>query len=190
MISNELKSIEITLPDWLSDVLRGHTFFANDSEKMELAVALAKENIAKGGGPFGAAVFDRSDGRLISTGVNLVVHSNNSTLHAEMVALVFAEKQLGSYSLAQRGSFELFTSCAPCAMCLGAVLWSGVERLVYAATADDARAIGFDEGPVFDQSYQYLQERGMEVVHRFMQQEGRAVLQMYHAGGGTIYNGA
>lgn len=183
-----MKSVEITLPEWLPGFLDGRTFFNDDTSKMELAVALARRNIAEGGGPFGAAVFDRADGRLVSVGMNLVVPANNSALHAEMVAIVFAEKLLKSYSLATKGRFELFTSCAPCAMCLGAVLWSGVERLVYAAKADDARAIGFDEGPVFDESYNYLEERGIEVVHGFMRQEGRAVLQAYLAGGGNIYN--
>ena len=75
-------------------------------------------------------------------------------------------------------------------MCLGAVLWSGVNRLVCAGVAADARAIGFDEGPVFAQSYQYLQNAGIEVVRGFMQPEAKAVLDYYASSGGRIYNGA
>jgi tRNA(Arg) A34 adenosine deaminase TadA len=75
-------------------------------------------------------------------------------------------------------------------MCLGAVLWSGVNRLVCAGVAADARAIGFDEGPVFAESYQYLQNAGIEVVRGFMQPQAKAVLDLYASSGGRIYNGA
>lgn len=74
-------------------------------------------------------------------------------------------------------------------MCLGGTLWSGVKRLVCAATAADARAIGFDEGPVFEQSYQYLRDAGVEVVLEVQRAAAAAVLQHYLHAGGTIYNG-
>lgn len=74
-------------------------------------------------------------------------------------------------------------------MCLGAVLWSGVSRLVCAGSAADARAIGFDEGPVFAESYQYLQNAGIDLVRGFMQQEAKVVLDFYASSGGKIYNG-
>ena len=94
-------------------------------------------------------------------------------------------------SLAADGhpAHELFTSCEPCAMCLGATLWSGVHRVVIAASRDDAIAIGFDEGPVFAESYGYLRDRGVEVVHGVLRAEGRAVLQRYQDLGGPVYNG-
>ena len=68
---------------------------------------------------------------------------------------------------------QLFTSCEPCCMCLGATLWSGVNRLVCAAKKDDASAIGFDEGPVFDESYEHLERSGVEVVRNVLQKEVR-----------------
>ncbi len=74
-------------------------------------------------------------------------------------------------------------------MCMGAVLWSGVNRMVCAGAAEDARAIGFDEGPVFEQSYQYLQNAGMEVVRQFKRSDAKAVLDYYKNSGGRIYNG-
>ena len=120
-----------------------------------------------------------------------MVRLNNCTLHAEMVAFQLAQKRIQSYSLGADGhpEHELFTSCEPCAMCLGATLWSGVQRVVIAASRDDAIAIGFDEGPVFAESYGYLRARGVEVVTGVLRDEGRAVLQRYQDLGGPVYNG-
>ncbi|HVG39005.1 MAG TPA: hypothetical protein VM870_06955, partial [Pyrinomonadaceae bacterium] len=79
--------------------------------------------------------------------------------------------------------------CEPCAMCLGATLWSGVKRVVCGATREDARQLNFDEGPVFADSYSYLSERGIEIVRGVRRTEARAVLELYRLGSGTIYNG-
>nr|WP_306535823.1 nucleoside deaminase [Geobacter sp.] len=156
---------------------------------MAFTVGLARRNVEQGiGGPFGAAIFNRASGELVSVGVNLVVAAINSVLHAEMVAIMLAEAKLESFTLAARGRYELFTSCEPCAMCLGGILWSGVERLVCAAAAEDAREIGFDEGPVFPESYRYLEQRGIEVVRGVMGDEGRVVLELYRSLGGVLYN--
>lgn len=179
----------IQLPDWVDSLLAGSGPWPDDRARMGLAVTLARCNIEQEtGGPFGAAIFNRDNGALLSVGVNMVVPTNNSVLHAEMTAIMLAESLVASHTLADKGRYELFTSCAPCAMCLGGTLWSGIERLVCAAEAEDARRIGFDEGPVFDESYQYLQERGIEVVRGFMRDAGKAVLDNYAAMGGRIYN--
>ncbi|CAH2030939.1 nucleoside deaminase [Trichlorobacter ammonificans] len=184
-----VRSLEVRLPDWVAELLSGAERYPDDAARMGLAVALADRNVTEGGGPFGAAIFDHTSGRPVGVGMNLVLPAGNSTLHAEMVAIMAAEAAVGSHTLAQAGRYELFTSCAPCAMCLGGILWSGVERLVCAADAEDARRIGFDEGPVFEESYRYLEERGIEVVRGFMREAGRAVLERYAALGGRIYNG-
>src|SRR3954462_5000499 len=84
---------------------------------------------------------------------------------------------------------ELVTSCEPCAMCLGATLWSGVRRLVYGATREDAARLQFDEGPVFPESYRYLESRGIEVVRGVLRDEAAEVLERYRAKSGPIYNG-
>ena len=117
---------------------------------MRLAVSLARENVRRGtGGPFGAAVFEARTGRLVAAGVSLVVPARWSGAHAEIVALALAQRALGTHDLGGPGMapHELVTSVEPCAMCLGAVAWSGVRRLVCGAREAEARAIGFDEGP-------------------------------------------
>jgi len=83
--------------------------------------------------------------------------------------------------------FELFTSCEPCCMCLGATLWSGVSRIVCGATKDDAQAIGFDEGPVFEESYKHLEKAGVEVTRNVLREEAAKVLTRYGTSG-MIYN--
>lgn len=184
--------VRITLPDWVTDIVPWGHAFDSDEEKMRLAIDLARENVEReSGGPFGAAIFAPETGRVVGVGVNAVVRSNNSTLHAEMVAVMMAEHRVGSYSLAAEdgAAHELFTSCEPCAMCLGAVLWSGVERVVCAAAREDANLLGFDEGPVFPESYQYLKDRGVRFDWHLLRKEAARVLSEYLDRGGAIYNG-
>jgi len=87
----------------------------------------------------------------------------------------------------RKRQFELFTSCEPCAMCLGATLWSGVSRLVCGATKDDAQAIGFDEGPVYEESYRHLEKCGVGVTRNVLTEEAAGVLRRY-GNSGLIYN--
>lgn len=183
--------ITLDLPQWIDDVVNWDKVYTTDDEKMALAVELSKQNVQRGtGGPFGSAIFDIDSGKLVSVGVNRVMPLHNSTAHGEMMAIMLAEHKLQSFSLAADGvKRELFTSCEPCAMCLGGTLWSGVKRLVCAATADDARAIGFDEGPVYDSSYDYLKQAGVEVVRLVQREAAAKVLNDYLNHGGTIYNG-
>ncbi|MCB5225615.1 nucleoside deaminase [Alishewanella sp. 16-MA] len=186
-----LTQLTLTLPDWINEVVDWQQTYQNDQQKMALAIELSRQNVLRGtGGPFGSAIFDIESGKLLSVGVNRVMPLSNSTAHGEMMAIMLAEQSLQSFSLSADGvKRELFTSCEPCAMCLGGTLWSGVKRLVCAATADDARAIGFDEGPVYEQSYQYLTDVGIEVVRLVERDAAAAVLQHYLQEGGTIYNG-
>jgi tRNA(Arg) A34 adenosine deaminase TadA len=134
-------------------------------------------------------VFD-SDGKLISLGVNIVEASNCSVLHAEIVAIALAQKALGRYDLSDGGKehYELAASTEPCAMCFGAVPWSGVSRLVCGARDEDARSIGFDEGPKSTNWVEALEKRGITVVRDVLREEAAAVLREYGEGGGTIYN--
>jgi len=157
---------------------------------MRFVIALARQNVQhETGGPFASAVFERS-GRLIALGVNTVVSSNCSVLHAEIVALAFAQKALGRYDLSDGGRlhYDLVASAEPCAMCFGAVPWSGVQGLVCGARDEDARAIGFDEGPKLDDWVSALHNRGIVVVRDVLREEAAAVLREYVAAGGTIYN--
>lgn len=165
--------------------------YSTDDDRMGLAIELSRQNVLRGtGGPFGAAVFESDSGALVAVGVNSVVRLRNSTLHAEILALMLAEHRVGSYSLlsAELPTHELVTSCDPCAMCLGAVHWSGVRRLVTGATREDAIALSFDEGPVFPESFSYLEARGVVVVRGVRRKEAAAVLELYKRQGGPIYN--
>jgi tRNA(Arg) A34 adenosine deaminase TadA len=187
-----LPRIEIALPGWVETFVDFQRIYPTDEERMRLAIGLSRENIIREtGGPFGAAVFESETGRLVSVGVNLVVPLNNSALHGEMVAFMMAQAHLRTFSLGgeTRRPHELVTSCDPCAMCLGATLWAGVKRVVCGAGRDDAGEIMFDEGPVFPESYEYLTDRGIEVVHGVLREEARAVLRLYARKSGTIYNG-
>jgi tRNA(Arg) A34 adenosine deaminase TadA len=185
------ETVLVTWPEWIQATVAFGTRYETDEDRMRLAIELARQNVVRGtGGPFGAAIFERSTGALLSVGVNSVVRLNNSALHAEMLAVMMAQHRLGSYTLGGSPSvaYELVSSCDPCAMCLGGVLWSGVSRMVTGADRDDATALGFEEGPVFPQSYLYLQERGVAVTRSVLRREAATVLELYRRQGGQIYN--
>jgi len=159
---------------------------------MAFVIELSRRNVATGsGGPFAAAVFEVNTGRLLAIGTNLVMASHCSAAHAEVLALSLAQQTLGGHDLGATGlpGCELVSSCEPCAMCIGAVAWSGVRRLVYAAHEADVRAIGFDEGPKHPDWAGELRRRGVDVAAGPLRTEAAAVLASYRSAGGPIYNG-
>jgi tRNA(Arg) A34 adenosine deaminase TadA len=186
-----LSEVCIRLPDWLKNfVATSPEVFPNVEDRMRFVIAIARQNVQREtGGPFASAVFEHS-GRLIAPGVNMVVTSNCSVLHAEIVALVLAQKTLGRYDLSDEGRlhYDLVAAAEPCAMCFGAIPWSGVRRLVCGARDEDARAIGFDEGPKLDDWVAALNNRGIAVLRDVLREEAAVVLREYVAAGGTIYN--
>jgi tRNA(Arg) A34 adenosine deaminase TadA len=185
-------SIRIDYPDWVDQVIDWDRAYHSDEERMRLAIDVARQNVERGtGGPFGAAIFESDSGRLVSVGMNSVVRHNNCTLHGEMVAFMMAQQKVASYTLKSPTlpRHELYTSCEPCAMCLGTTLWSGVQRVVYGATREDATILHFEEGPVFPESYKYLEDRGIEIVRNVLREEARDVLELYRSKSGKIYNG-
>src|SRR5262249_14444013 len=107
---------------------------------MRQAIALALENVRNGGGPFAAVIV--KNGALIATGANRVTATNDPTAHAEVVAIREARKRLEAFDLVH---CELFTTCEPCPMCLGAISWARPAKVFYAATAAEAAAAGFDD---------------------------------------------
>ena len=182
----------VEYPEWVGRIVDWDRQYVSDEDRMRVAIAVARENVlASAGGPFGAAIFERDSGALVSVGMNSVVRLANSVLHAETVAFMLAQARLGSYTLAAPGmpAHELFTSCEPCAMCLGATLWSGVKRVVYGAARADVESLNFDEGPVFADSYRYLEARGIRFTRHSLRDEAREVLELYRNRGGPIYNG-
>jgi tRNA(Arg) A34 adenosine deaminase TadA len=182
--------LRVTYPVWVFGIADFARPYAAPDDRMGLVLALARENVAREwGGPFAAAVFESLTGRLISVGVNSVVRMASSIWHGEIVALAMAHSRLRSFTLGADGmpAHELVTSCEPCAMCLGATLWSGVRTLVCGATRADAEALGFDEGPVTDESYAYLESRGITVRRGVQRAAARAVFEDYRARGGQVY---
>lgn len=190
--THNLWSVGATLPDWVPDLLaRLGPHFPTPAARMGLAIELARENVRQGtGGPFGAAVFN-ADGALVAPGVNRVVPARGSIWHAEMVALTLAQQRLGTHDLGAPGlsAHTLYTSTEPCAMCLGAIPWSGVRELVCGARGEDAEAIGMDEGSKPADWAAALVRRGIAVVRDIRRDDAAAVLRAYAAGGGPIYNG-
>jgi tRNA(Arg) A34 adenosine deaminase TadA len=182
----------IDLPGWVEEIAARRAAYPTDDDRIALAIELARENVLReGGGPFGAVVFEETTGKVVAAAVNRVQQLANCALHAEVTALMFAQQRLGCHTFqAEDGpSYMLASSCDPCAMCLGAVLWSGIQRVVCGATREDAMAVGFDEGPVFPESLLYLQERGISITSGLRRQEASEVLQLYADRGGLVYNG-
>jgi len=180
------------MPPWLERALPPlDAAFPAVEERMRLVIRLAEQNSAAGtGGPFAAAVFNGGTDRLIAAGVNLVTSLNNSIAHAEILAIMLAQQRAGTYDLGGGGlpPLELVTSTEPCAMCLGAIPWSGVRRLVCGATGEDVAAIGFDEGAKPEGWQRELEMRGIAVVQNVCRAEAAEVLRRYAEQGGIIYN--
>ena len=117
-----------------------------NDQLMREAIRLSIENVANGGGPFGAVI--ARGGEIIATGVNRVTASNDPTAHAEVSAIRRAARVLGTFNLS---GCEIFTSCEPCPMCLGAIYWARLDRIYYANTKADAAAAGFDDSFIYDE---------------------------------------
>jgi tRNA(Arg) A34 adenosine deaminase TadA len=135
-------------------------------------------------------VFAGGEGLPVAVGVNSVERTGSPVLHAEVVALLLLPRMPRRHGTpaSEVPDLQLYTSCEPCAMCLGAIAWSGVRRVVCGALRADVEAIGFDEGPVFAESYAYLRARGVEFTMGVMRDQAAAVLTTYLRSGGTIYN--
>lgn len=125
------------------------------NEMMREAIRLSIENVESGnGGPFGAVVV--KDGKIIARGTNQVTSSNDPTAHAEVVAIRKACEVLGSFQL---DGCEIYTSCEPCPMCLGAIYWARPDKIYYANTKKDAADINFDDQFIYEEIDRPISER-------------------------------
>ena len=113
---------------------------------MRQAIQLAMDNIKNGGGPFGAVIV--KDGTVIATGVNRVTANNDPTAHAEVSAIRAACEALGTFSLE---GCDIYSSCEPCPMCLGAIYWAHLDHLYFGANKHDAAAAGFDDQFIYEE---------------------------------------
>ena len=184
-------SILVQLPGWLNKYADSYRPVSDVVLRMTFVIEAAQYNVtAQTGGPFAAAVFEIESGKLVSLGVNLVTNQRMSCLHAEIVALTVAQRKLNLYDLGANNmpTHELLTSSEPCTMCDGAILWSGVRRLVTAAQDVDARQVGFDEGPKLPNWREQLEKRGISVITDIQRQQAVRVLSDYASLGGEIYN--
>lgn len=132
---------------------------AYDKEFMKQAIALSVENIDKGGGPFGAVIV--KDGELIATGVNRVTSQHDPTAHAEIVAIRAAAAKLQSFDLS---GCEIYSSCEPCPMCLGAIYWAHLDALYYGNTKADAKDIGFDDSFIYEEIALKAEDRRVKTI--------------------------
>ncbi len=131
-----------------------------DSRCMERAIELSLENVRSGrGGPFAAVV--AKNGEIIAEAANCVTTTNDPTAHAEIVAIRNACRKLGHFELS---GCDLYTSCEPCPMCLGAIYWARPARVFYANTAADAAAIGFDDAFIYSELKIPLADRKIPMI--------------------------
>jgi tRNA(Arg) A34 adenosine deaminase TadA len=177
----------VQLPSWASSIPLPVS--ASDEDVMNYVIELARANVRHAtGGPFACAIVDDAGG-VLGIGVNLVEQTQCSVFHAEMVAIVNASDHQASRDLGIRGPATLYSSAEPCAMCMGAIPWSGVHRIVVAARDVDVRAIGFDEGVKPIDWIDVYRRRGIDVTRDVLRDDAVAVLRAYAQGGGLLYNG-
>ena len=183
--------VSFDLPDWIESFSQAYVTITDLNTRMEFVIAASRKNVEQGtGGPFAAAIFEIKTGKLISLGVNLVTTQGMSILHAEMVALAVAQRKLETYDIGSDPitPHELVTSTEPCGMCLGAIPWSGVRHVATAARDEDARSIGFDEGPKPEDWVKSLNSRGIDVSTNIERESACSVLHQYASNNGSIYN--
>ena len=123
-------------------------------EYMREAISISIQNIDKNGGPFGAVIV--KDGEIIAKGANRVTSNNDPTAHAEVNAIREASKKLGTFDLS---GCEIYSSCEPCPMCLGAIYWAHLDKLYFANTKQDAKDIKFDDSFIYEEIDRPIEKR-------------------------------
>ena len=176
----------VALPSWVADIALPTSH--GDDDVMRYVIDLACANVEQGtGGPFACAIVSDA-GEILGVGVNLVEQERCCVFHAEVVAIINASEQMQSWDLSAEHGATLYTSAEPCAMCMGAIPWSGVHRVVIAARDEDVRMIGFDEGAKPSDWISVYQRRGISVRRDVLREESIAVLREYATRGGLLYN--
>lgn len=137
-------------------------------ELMQRAIDLAVENVKQGGGPFGAVI--AKDGEIVAEGVNRVTLQHDPTAHAEVQAIRKACAKKQDFALS---GYDIYSSCEPCPMCLGAIYWAHLDHLYFAATKDDAARIGFDDAFIYQELPLPIHERKLPTAE-MMRQEAQA----------------
>lgn len=146
---------------------------SEDRKFLKLAIETASDNIKEQGGPFGAVIV--SKGKIISRAGNRVVTGHDPTAHAEVQAIRMAAAALGTHDL---NGCVIYSSCEPCPMCLGAIYWAGIRRLVYASDRYKAAASGFDDEMIYTELALDHEKRSI-VMSRGMKDEGDSVFRQW-----------
>jgi guanine deaminase len=146
----------------------------NHEKFMRMAIDLSEYNVTQGqGGPFGAVIV--KDGMVLARSANKVVPTNDPTAHAEVSAIRLACQELGTFSLA---GCEIYTSCEPCPMCLGAIYWARIDKVYYANTKADAAAIGFDDHFIYEELDLPMEKRKLPMV-QLMRNEALSTFKLW-----------
>lgn len=146
---------------------------SDDRRFLEMAIGAAEENIADGGGPFGAVIV--RSGKVLATAGNRVIPGHDPTAHAEIQAIRITAEALGTHDLSD---CVIYASCEPCPMCLGAIYWAGIRRIVYASDRYRAAAAGFDDEMIYEELALDNGERSI-IMDRGLEKEGDRVLEKW-----------
>jgi len=194
MTSQLATSFSAELPAWLRselDELAAVPRVTLD-DRMALVNYLADRNWREGnGGPFAAIVVDHKTGEIVSLGVNVVLSSSLSSMHAEVTALTLAQVAVGNWDLGAdpERELELVVNWRPCVMCYGATMWSGVKHLVVAGDGPELETLsGFDEGPMREDWAQQFEDRGISVTQDIGRDAALAVFRAYGEAETLVYN--
>ena len=136
---------------------------------MRRAIALSEVSVKNGGGPFGAVI--ARNGEIIAEASNKVTIDCDPTAHAEVSAIRLASKRLDTFDLS---GCEIYTSCEPCPMCLGAIYWAHLDRIYYANNRSDAAAIGFDDDFIYKELELKLEDRSTPIINMIREEAMRA----------------
>jgi guanine deaminase len=145
---------------------------------MRMAIELSEDNVLQSqGGPFGAVI--AKNGIVVSRSANRVIPENDPTAHAEISAIRLACRELGTYNLE---SCEIYTSCEPCPMCLGAIYWARINKIYYANTQKDAASIGFDDSLIYAELACNMKDRKLSFV-QLLREEALTAFKLWEKAG-------
>jgi tRNA(Arg) A34 adenosine deaminase TadA len=142
-------------------------------KNIKIAIDLAKINIEKDGGPFGAVI--TRNGEIIAKSANSVTNDNDPTAHAEINAIRKAAKKLGTFDLS---GCEIYSSCEPCPMCLGAIYWAKIDKLYFAATKVDAQNAGFSDKFIYDEIELQIDKRKLQTIN-ILREDAQKVFELW-----------
>lgn len=184
----------ISLPEWaVAEMAALPDVMPTLEERMKAVIRFSQLNFEHNtGGPFAAGVFEKETGKVVTFGVNRVLPSNCSSAHAEVVTLSLAQKKLGTFDLGGPGmpEHQLVVNWRPCAMCYGAVVWSGIRSLVIAGSSGELEELtGFDEGPIHPDWVGELERRGIDVTNNILKAEACQVFKAFGDSDQLVYNG-